>query len=428
MSMTKHIMSAALAAAAAVSMAFAGASALPAYADESKTEAEPIAQIVYRVYNPNSGEHLYTTDANERTQLADLSWSDEGVAWVSPTAAIGDDALVPVYRLYNPNAGDHYYTSNDSERDTLVGLGWRAEGTAFESGGDHPVYVAYNPNATVGTHNYTTDEAEQNTLLGDGWKYGSTSFASLGTGAGIDAKDLSLTADELKGWDGVYGRIDTDAHNAFGNDMATYNPGCNPAKNMCTPKEGSASYDDWQKYLAACVKLDDLTDKRINDQHHYAGAEYAARLGHVDMQFTYKDWERLGKPSADDIDDAMYGKIVTKSFTQDVYDHIVKSKADTDTSSDTPSATPSDSTDTPAPSNTPTNPSDTPSDTPSHPTSDASDTSSDKNDDASDTDASSDSTSDTNDEASGTSSDTNDDASGTSTTPSDADTTAPSAK
>ena len=35
-----------------------------------------------------------------------------------------------MYRLYNPNSGEHFYTSNQGERDHLVSLGWRYEGVA----------------------------------------------------------------------------------------------------------------------------------------------------------------------------------------------------------------------------------------------------------------------------------------------------------
>ena len=37
----------------------------------------------YRVYNPNSGEHLYTKSAAERDKLVKARWKDEGVAFYS---------------------------------------------------------------------------------------------------------------------------------------------------------------------------------------------------------------------------------------------------------------------------------------------------------------------------------------------------------
>lgn len=37
--------------------------------------------MVYRLYNPCTGEHLYTTDANEIVALVQLSWEYEGIAF-----------------------------------------------------------------------------------------------------------------------------------------------------------------------------------------------------------------------------------------------------------------------------------------------------------------------------------------------------------
>ena len=38
---------------------------------------------------------------------------------------------VKMYRLYNPNSGEHFYTGSSSERDNLTAVGWRDEGTAW---------------------------------------------------------------------------------------------------------------------------------------------------------------------------------------------------------------------------------------------------------------------------------------------------------
>ena len=87
---------------------------------------------MYRVYNPNSGEHFYTKDINERDDLISLGWRDEGIGWFS---AYEDGE--PVYRLYNPNAtgafeaGAHFYTMKEDERDILDALGWNYEGIGW---------------------------------------------------------------------------------------------------------------------------------------------------------------------------------------------------------------------------------------------------------------------------------------------------------
>lgn len=120
---------------------------------------------MYRVYNPNSGEHFYTRDNNEKNSLIQAGWRYEGVSWNAPQS--GD----PVYRMYNPNAGDHHYTLNTSERDKLKQAGWRYEGISWYSGGTQPLYRLYNPNAKTGTHHYTMNTNERDHLRQVGWRY-----------------------------------------------------------------------------------------------------------------------------------------------------------------------------------------------------------------------------------------------------------------
>ncbi|MBQ9608755.1 MAG: hypothetical protein IJV15_04825 [Lachnospiraceae bacterium] len=123
---------------------------------------------MYRLYNPNSGEHFYTANATERDNLSNLGWRYEGVAWNAPE--ISD---TPVYRLYNPNAGDHHYTTSSSERDNLVNLGWKYEGIGWYSTGSdgQALYRLYNPNAkAAGAHHYTTSADERDNLISLGWR------------------------------------------------------------------------------------------------------------------------------------------------------------------------------------------------------------------------------------------------------------------
>lgn len=79
------------------------------------------AKEMYRVYNPNSGEHFYTANIFERNSLINLGWRSEGIGWIAPSQ--GAD----VYRLYNPWTGDHHYTTSKGEADTLIHQGWRDE-------------------------------------------------------------------------------------------------------------------------------------------------------------------------------------------------------------------------------------------------------------------------------------------------------------
>ena len=138
---------------------------VPLSGDNPETPA--VEGSMYRLYNPNSGEHFYTKDASEKSTLVRAGWKDEGIGWIAP-----ERSNTPVYRLYNENAGDHHYTIDASERDNLIGAGWKDEGIGWYSDDDKtvPLYREYNPNAVAGTHNYTTDKAEHDKLVRLGWK------------------------------------------------------------------------------------------------------------------------------------------------------------------------------------------------------------------------------------------------------------------
>ena len=134
------------------------------------TGVKPASTVaMFRLYNPNSGEHFYTGNAAEKNHLAAIGWKSTGVGWTAPVKS-----GAPVYRVYNPNAGDHHYTMNPAERDNLVRLGWRSEGVGWYSAGNSgraPLYREYNPNARSGAHNYTLNKAENDMLVRVGWRY-----------------------------------------------------------------------------------------------------------------------------------------------------------------------------------------------------------------------------------------------------------------
>lgn len=95
---------------------------------------------LHRLYNPNSGEHFYTCEQDEKDHLVSLDWKDEDAAWKVPKTS--DQ---PVYRLYNPNNGDHHFTTSEDEKESLVKVGWKDEGIGFyvhpmNEKDHHPVY------------------------------------------------------------------------------------------------------------------------------------------------------------------------------------------------------------------------------------------------------------------------------------------------
>ncbi len=131
----------------------------------NKIESVP----VYRVFNPRTGEHLYTQSKYERDILVQRGWHGEGIGWYAPKTSDK-----PVYRLYNPNSGEHHYTASQYERDWLSGLGWRYEGICWYSADKDgvPVYRHYHPRQKTGNHHYTTSKGESVHICRyEGWTY-----------------------------------------------------------------------------------------------------------------------------------------------------------------------------------------------------------------------------------------------------------------
>ena len=51
------------------------------------------------------------------------------ISCIATSSALADDTNTQeMYRLYNPNSGEHFYTADASERDHLVDVGWNYEG------------------------------------------------------------------------------------------------------------------------------------------------------------------------------------------------------------------------------------------------------------------------------------------------------------
>ncbi len=143
----------------------------------SKLYVEKVA--MYRLYNPYSGEHFYTSNKSEKNNLTKLGWRYEGVGWNAPKYS-----NYPVYRIYNPVGGEHHYTLSVDEKNNLVRLGWKDEGIGWYSAEPNssdsiPVKREYNPYAFANNHNYTISLDEHNWLVGLGWKDEGTGWYAL---------------------------------------------------------------------------------------------------------------------------------------------------------------------------------------------------------------------------------------------------------
>lgn len=152
--------------------------ALPQTARAETTDNTPI----YRLYNPDNGEHLYTTDANEKDELyKKYGWGYEGIAWYSANEG------TPVYRLYNNVLCNHLYTTDLNEIKVLTSMdntAWTVDNSGqplFYSAGDVPIYRVYNEGLN-GMHHLTTDKNEYDTLPTYGWAQEGVSLYAVSVG------------------------------------------------------------------------------------------------------------------------------------------------------------------------------------------------------------------------------------------------------
>ena len=126
---------------------------------------------MYRLYNPYTHEHLFTTDAAEKDNLVSLGWNFEGIT--GKVYMHGEKG--GVYRLYNPNTGEHHYTTKEDEVAACVKAGWRNEGVKFFSVLDEDKQTVgmvsmYNPYEKKFYHHYTSDADEITKMVKDGWR------------------------------------------------------------------------------------------------------------------------------------------------------------------------------------------------------------------------------------------------------------------
>lgn len=147
-----------------------GTSLLDGQALGTIDDPPPSANVfMYRTYNPTAFYHFFTTSAVEKDFAVANGYNDENV----PTppfrvASVVEAGRAAIFRMYNPNTGRHYYTSNADERDGLRGLGWvyeKVEGFVETSQvpGTTALYRLYNN--ISGTHLYTINAAEKAVIL-----------------------------------------------------------------------------------------------------------------------------------------------------------------------------------------------------------------------------------------------------------------------
>ena len=134
---------------------------------------------VYRLYNPNTQEHLLTANEEEMKMLLEMGWRLDGVAWSASMTG------QPVYRLYNPYDDWHTYSMSEEEIENLEKLGWKVDGIVFASTdavNNMLVYRLFNPYEKLNYHLLTASEEECEMLLELGWKMDGVALCAVSNG------------------------------------------------------------------------------------------------------------------------------------------------------------------------------------------------------------------------------------------------------
>ena len=96
---------------------------------------------LFRLLNPKTGDHLYTTSVSERdSAIASFGYQSEGITcYVFGAQAPG---TIPLFRLLNPQTGHHFYTTSKAELEkAIASFGYKDEGIACQVFGSGPSQV-----------------------------------------------------------------------------------------------------------------------------------------------------------------------------------------------------------------------------------------------------------------------------------------------
>ena len=130
---------------------------------------------LYRLYNPNDGDHYYTDNKDEAMFLSAVGWTQEKSEYKVVSACKANGFGTAVYSVYNPNTGEHLLTVDVDEAEYLESVGWnwdndRAAKFYAPQNATKAVYRVYNPYTAGPAHHYA-DQEETTALVDLGWRW-----------------------------------------------------------------------------------------------------------------------------------------------------------------------------------------------------------------------------------------------------------------
>lgn len=129
----------------------------------SAASAASDTAFFFRLFNPRTNDHFYTTDIAEKNTAIRRGFVDEGIVGAIFTA----DGIrkTPLFRLFKKSTGDYFYTVNPFERDAAIASGYVFEKVAGyvqtdpPDPGSLPFFRLYNRG--LSSHFYTTNLVER---------------------------------------------------------------------------------------------------------------------------------------------------------------------------------------------------------------------------------------------------------------------------
>ncbi len=83
---------------------------------------------LYRLYNPVSKDHFYTTIPSQRDTARSSGYTYEKIEAYVSDRKFNDTSVGYLFRLYHPTSDVHFYTSSESEKDARISAGYTYEG------------------------------------------------------------------------------------------------------------------------------------------------------------------------------------------------------------------------------------------------------------------------------------------------------------
>ena len=133
---------------------------------------------VFRFFDTKTGDHFYTTSANEKAQIqATIPYFNyEGSPWSTPDQSADTH---DVFRFFDTKTGNHFYTESVNERDSIIAniASYKFEGVSFEAynaadGAGHITLERFY-NTQTGQHHFAGNAEEaaslKQGLQGPGW-------------------------------------------------------------------------------------------------------------------------------------------------------------------------------------------------------------------------------------------------------------------